>query len=122
MEQARRATLLDFACSARGADRDHRRGLVNGLVYGLLIGLTLSCQQGDRRESTGEVAVVLPTTPAPVPTPDADVQRAQNELAEGRATLATRIVMPVLRVPDRRTPEALLVAARAAASWDGWTL
>ena len=30
--------------------------------------------------------------------------------------------MPILRIPERRTPEALLVAARAAAEWDGWPL
>ena len=80
-----------------------------------------SCQQPDRREFSGEVAVVLPTTRMPIPSADADVQRAQSELADGQATLATRIVIAALRDPDRRTPEALLVAARAAAAWNGWT-
>jgi soluble lytic murein transglycosylase len=105
-----------------GMDRDHSRGMISGLLHTMLLAATVSCQQIDRRESAGDVGVVLPTTPVPVATPDADVNRAQTELAEGRATLATRIVMPVLRTPERRTPEALLVAARAAAAWDGWTL
>lgn len=92
------------------------------VLHTLLLAVTLSCQQGDRRESPGEVAATLPLHPAPVPTPDPDVRAAQVELAEGRGWLASRIVMPVLRVPERRTPEAVLVAARAAAEWGGWTL
>lgn len=96
--------------------------MIDGLLHAFVFAVTLSCQQGERRESTGEVAAVLPTTPTPIPTADGDVRRAQIELADGRGTLATRIVMPVLRTPERRTPEALLVAARAAASWGGWPL
>jgi soluble lytic murein transglycosylase len=97
--------------------------MATGLLHALVLVITLSsCQQSERRESTGEVGVVLPTAPVPVPSSDPDVMRAQTELADGRGTLATRIVMPVLRTPERRTPEALLVAARAAASWEGWTL
>ena len=83
--------------------------------------LVAACQQPDRREFSGEVAVALPTTPVPIPSRDPDVQRAQAELAEGRSTLATRLVIAALRDPERRTPEALLVAARAAAAWNGWT-
>ncbi len=88
----------------------------------MLLAAAVSCQQGQSREASGEVGGTLPLRPPPVETRDADVQSAQNELLEGRAARATRIVMPVLRVPERRTPEALLVAARAAADWHGWTL
>ena len=86
--------------------REEGRGKLpaNGLLHGLVIALTLSCQPGERRESTGEVAVTLPTTPVPVPTLDADVQRAQIELAEGRATLATRIVMPAVMAMAQTSP------------------
>ncbi|MGH7678842.1 MAG: hypothetical protein ACRENU_10275, partial [Gemmatimonadaceae bacterium] len=82
----------------------------------------LACKEPATREARGDVGIVLPTTHATVATPDADVNRAQTALAEGRPTLATRIVMPVLRTPERRTPEAQLVAARAAAAWEGWHL
>lgn len=82
----------------------------------------VACQQPDRRVSAGDVATSVPLHPAPIVTPDPDVRRAQNELADGRAAHASRLVMPVLRAPERRTPEAVLVAARAASQWGGWPL
>ena len=92
------------------------------MLHVALLAAAVACQQPDRRESAGDVSVTIPTAPPPVTTSDADVRAAQNELAEGRAAHASRIVMPILRVPERRTPEALLVAARAAADWGGWPL
>lgn len=88
----------------------------------MLLAATVSCQQGQSREASGEVGGTLPLRPPPVETRDTTVQAAQAELLDGKAARATRIVMPVLRTPERRTPEALLVAARAAADWGGWTL
>ena len=105
-----------------GMDRDLGRVMIGTVLHALVLASALACQQGEKKEAAGEVAVTLPMRPAPVPTPDADVQAAQVELAEGRASAATRIVMPVLRSPGRRTPEAVLVAARAAAEWGGWPL
>jgi peptidoglycan lytic transglycosylase len=96
--------------------------MVAALLHAALIAAALSCQQGERRASAGEVSATLPLHPAPISTPDVDVRSAQVELAEGRAALATKIVMPVLRTPERRTPEAVLVASRAAAEWGGWNL
>jgi len=95
--------------------------MVTALQFALAVTL-LSCQQADRRDSPGEVAATLPFRRDPLPTPDPEVRLAQIQLAEGRPSLASRTVMPVLRLPDRRTPEALLVAARAAAEWHGWDL
>src|SRR5918999_2291390 len=51
--------------------------------------------------------------------PDPDVRAAAVALKDGQAWRATRLVMPALRNAGRRTPEPLLVAARAAASWQG---
>ena len=90
------------------------------LVHAVLLASVLACQQGERRDATGEVAATLSARPAPIPTPDIDVRAAQNELAEGRAWLATRKLATALRTPARRTPEAILVAARAATAWGGW--
>jgi soluble lytic murein transglycosylase len=92
------------------------------MLHTLLVAATVSCQQSDRREAAGDVSATLPLHPAPVPTADPDVRAAQTELADGHAWTATRTVMPVLRAPERRTPQALLVAARAASEWGGWTL
>lgn len=110
------------ARAPRGTDRDRTRCMIHGFLHAALLVAAVACQQSDRRESTGDVAVTIPTRPTPIATSDADVRAAQNELAEGRGAHATKIVMPVLRTPERRTPEALLVAARAAADWGGWSL
>lgn len=96
--------------------------MLGALMQSLLLVATLACQQGERRESAGEVTASLPIRPPPVPTFDEDVRNAQEELANGRAWAATRLVTPALRDPVRRTPEALLVASRSAAEWGGWTL
>lgn len=79
------------------------------------------CQQDARRESRGDVPARLPLA-SPVPTQDGDVRQAQVLLADGHAWPATRQVYRAITVPERRTPEAVLVAARAAAEWRGWTL
>jgi len=54
--------------------------------------------------------------------PRADSIRAAAEAAlqAGEAWRATRIIAPLLDTPATRTPEVLLLAARAAAGWEGW--
>jgi soluble lytic murein transglycosylase len=51
---------------------------------------------------------------------DPDVRAAVAELESGRPFHATRRIAPALADPARRTPEAVLVAARAAAGWNAW--
>lgn len=96
--------------------------MLNGVLHVVMLAAAVSCQQGSSREARGDVAVVLPTSPIPIPTSDEDIRAAQVELAEGRAWAATKRVYSALRVPERRTPDAVLVAARSAAAWNGWTL
>ena len=79
-----------------------------------------ACARDLARPTTGEVAVTLPADPAPVVSGDSDVLAAQAELANGREWPATRILVPVARSSSRRTPEAMLVLARAMAAWGGW--
>jgi soluble lytic murein transglycosylase len=52
---------------------------------------------------------------------DRDVAAAQKAIDDGHPWRATQFVTPALRTAARRTPAALIVAARAAAGWDGWT-
>ncbi|MFZ5623589.1 MAG: hypothetical protein ACOY71_04055, partial [Gemmatimonadota bacterium] len=52
--------------------------------------------------------------------PDA-LARARQALGARRPWQATRLLAPALADPDRRTPEAVLLAAQAAAGWEGWT-
>jgi hypothetical protein len=53
--------------------------------------------------------------------PAAEVQAAADALDAGRPWRATTILAPVLADPRRRTPEAILLGARAAAGWSGWS-
>ena len=51
---------------------------------------------------------------------DPAVRAAQAAMAEGRPYHATRLLEPALADSARRTPEVVLLAARAASRWDGW--
>jgi soluble lytic murein transglycosylase len=54
--------------------------------------------------------------------PDSIILRlARAALDEGRYWRATELLAPVVDVESRRTPEAVLLAARAAGGWHGWT-
>ncbi|HSR15282.1 MAG TPA: tetratricopeptide repeat protein, partial [Gemmatimonadales bacterium] len=53
-------------------------------------------------------------------TADSILTEATGLLSAGRAWRATRTVSPLLQVPSTRTPATVLVAARAAAGWQGW--
>lgn len=95
--------------------------MTSAAVHAALV-LAVACQQGDRRESSGEVGSPVPIAPAPIVSPDPAVREAQTLLVHGRGAMASKVVMPILREPARRTPEAVLVAARAASEWQGWPL
>ena len=56
-----------------------------------------------------------------VRTSDSTVVAACDALAQGRPWRASRTLVPVLDDPARRTPDAVLLAAAAAAEWTGWT-
>src|SRR6187549_473658 len=45
---------------------------------------------------------------------------AEQALANGQPWKASRAVAPLLESPTTRTPATILLAARAAAGWDGW--
>src|SRR5215216_7840849 len=49
-----------------------------------------------------------------------DLKAAQALIDQGHPWRATQLLAPILRVPSKRTPEALVVAARAAAGRAGW--
>jgi soluble lytic murein transglycosylase len=51
-----------------------------------------------------------------------ELKSAQEAIDRGHPWRATQIVAPVLRDPQKITPAATLVAARAAAGWGGWSV
>ncbi len=52
---------------------------------------------------------------------DPAVREARAAIAGGRPFLATQLLAPALDDTARRTPEVELLAAQAAAAWDGWS-
>lgn len=90
----------------RPPSRSSPRSLYAGVLCFHLIAGTLAAQSPLRLNATA----------------DSSVAAADSALAAGRPFEATRILSPVLDDRGRRTPAAVLLAARAAAGWQGWTL
>jgi soluble lytic murein transglycosylase len=100
---------------ARGCDRvideqsemDMRRLLLFVLVW------VCGCSQPARETSRGAVA--------PPAAEDSVLISAATALQNGQPWRAARILDPVLRDSTQRTPERVLLAARAASAWGGWS-
>jgi soluble lytic murein transglycosylase len=73
----------------------------------------LSCAQSGQSTSADESAARHALA--------AEVQAAAEALNAGRPWRATTILAPVLADARRRTPEAIVLGARAAAGWSGWS-
>ena len=87
-----------------------------------LTALSASCRNGSSESSPGDVALAGESaTFTRAVAADSTLLAAERALASGHAWQATRLLAPVLRDPARRTPAALLLGARAAAGWDGWS-
>ncbi|HKW10180.1 MAG TPA: hypothetical protein VJO33_07365, partial [Gemmatimonadaceae bacterium] len=87
---------------------------------GVLVALCLTiavaaCGDSSPESAGGEVALARDVAK------DTTLVAAERALQAGHAWQATRLLAPVLRDPARRTPAAVLLAARAAAGWDGWS-
>ena len=57
---------------------------------------------------------------APLPA-QSPLASADSALAANQPWRATQLLTPLLASPATRTPEAVLLAARAAAAWEGWS-
>src|SRR5579884_413676 len=93
------------------------------LIGPVLLATLVGCSRdhADHRASaSGDVAIGGGTSLERAIAQDDVLQRAQAAIDSGHAWRATEMLAPVLRTPAKRTPAALIVAARAAAGWDGW--
>jgi soluble lytic murein transglycosylase len=84
-----------------------------------------ACSSGHDSAASGEVGQASAANSAPSDlaraiAQDDAVASAQKAIDDGHPWRATQIIAPVLKTPARRTPAALIVAARAAAGWEGW--
>ena len=81
-----------------------------------------ACGKGAAENSPGDIELARRDVPlSKAIAGDTTLAAAERALASGHAWQATRLLSPVLRDPARRTPAAVLLAARAAAGWEGWS-
>jgi len=80
----------------------------------------MACDATGAGNANGDVAAQTPSGLARAIGQTGDLARAEAAIGAGHPWRATQIVAPVLRDANRKTPAALLVAARAAAGWGGW--
>ena len=83
---------------------------------------SIACRDGSAENANGDIALIKknPSSASAVVS-DTTLTAAERALQAGHAWQATKLLAPVLRDPSRRTPAAVLLAARAAAGWDGWS-
>ncbi len=90
-------------------------------LAGWLLLFALRC--GTAESVAGETALASTATEGTAEIDWGDdpvVQRARAAMNEGRPWRASQLLAPILSDPNRRTPEAVLLAAMAAAQWEGW--
>jgi soluble lytic murein transglycosylase len=98
---------------------------MNRFVYYILAALAPACSSGHDSAASGEIEA-SPPPPATQSDPAAAIAQggvvaaAQKAIDAGHPWRATQLLAPVLKDPARRTPTTVIVAARAAAGWEGW--
>ncbi|PKQ14509.1 MAG: hypothetical protein CVT68_11525, partial [Actinobacteria bacterium HGW-Actinobacteria-8] len=65
-------------------------------------------------------AALVMATGSPSLQAQSSLDDVQAALRNGQSFRATQLVAPLLTSPRTRTPEALILAAEAAAGWEGW--
>ncbi|HEX4682284.1 MAG TPA: lytic transglycosylase domain-containing protein [Gemmatimonadaceae bacterium] len=86
----------------------------------LAVLLIAACSRDHSASAAGDVS---PTTNRDLVNAIAQndaLKAAQAAIDSGHPWRATQMLAPELKAPERRTPATLMVAARAAAGWDGW--
>lgn len=86
----------------------------------LLVSLT-ACRQDSPAARAEDVPAVWSPALAREISSDPLLRAADSIVRRGHPWRATMMLAPVLRDPGRRTPAVVLLAARAAAGWDGWS-
>jgi soluble lytic murein transglycosylase len=80
----------------------------------------IGCGSSPEANAAGDVAAISRVgEPRRVGTTD-ELKTAEAAIAQGHPWKATQLMAPLLRDPKRRTPAAIVIAARAAAGWGGW--
>jgi soluble lytic murein transglycosylase len=83
--------------------------------------VALGCGSSHEANASGDVELRASRDLARAIAQSDVLKDAQSLIDRGHPWRATQLLAPVLRDSAKRTPVALLVAARAAAAWGGWT-
>jgi len=87
----------------------------------LAFALIIACDRSHDADASGDVASPSVSIRQAIAQSD-ELKAAQDAIDRGHPWRATQIVAPLLRDPQKKTPAATLVAARAAAGWGGWSV
>ncbi len=79
------------------------------------------CGPASKSSASGEVAKVQDTTLPVAIAADSTLRLASNAIKSGHPWRAFELLAPALRDSARRDPATVLMAARAAAGWQGWS-
>ena len=90
------------------------------ILSAAVVALTYGCSRHDS-DANGDVPPSEQPELARAIAQSDVLSRAQAAIDSGHPWRATQILGPLLHDAAQRTPAALLVAARAAAGWGGWT-
>ncbi|MGH7618450.1 MAG: hypothetical protein ACREPM_14615, partial [Gemmatimonadaceae bacterium] len=97
---------------------------IAGFVAMLIVAPVAACGTSHKSSASGEVVA---SSRYPTSASLAHAIASSDELAAAQAAIdsghpwrATQALAPLLRDASKRTPAVLVVAARAAAGWDGW--
>ena len=102
---------------ATGTESDNPRSMIR---LWFLIASLAACQQQDSVEARNVVSVSSPALARSIAS-DPVLRAADSVVKGGHPWRATVMLAPLLRDPQRRTPATVLLAARAAAGWNGWS-
>src|SRR5947207_8973191 len=88
----------------------------------LCLALATACRDSaSQATAAGDVAAGTPATLAAEIARNATLRSADSAIAGGHPWRATVLLVPLVRDVRTRTPAATLLAARAAAAWEGWS-
>jgi soluble lytic murein transglycosylase len=82
--------------------------------------LTTACGSSNEATAAGEVTATSGADAANEIAQNDALKAAQAAIDAGHPWRATQLVTPLIRDAAKTTPAAVLVAARAAAQWEGW--
>lgn len=89
----------------------------------LVVALLPLCACSSSREASaaGELSSTASPDLARAIAQSDELKKAEAAIEQGHPWRATQLIAPLLRDSQKRTPASLIVAARAAAGWEGWS-